>query len=47
MRRIFSPISPPALIGKKFIHDFLSHVSDYIEDMGTFTALAKIYRIFL
>ena len=38
----FSQISPPALIGKNFIHGFLSCVIDYIEDMATFTALAKI-----
>ena len=41
-RRKFSPISPPALVGEHFIHEFfLSCVSDYVEDMVTFTALAK------
>ena len=35
-------ISPPALIGKKFITlIFLSCVNDCIEDMATMTALAK------
>ena len=28
---------------KCFIHGFLSCINDYIEDMTTFTALAKIY----
>ena len=35
-RRTFSPISPL---------NFLSCVNNYIEDMATFTALAKIYSI--
>lgn len=37
VRRKVSPISPPALIGESFSHDFfLSHVNDYNEDMATF-----------
>ena len=42
-KRKFSPISPSALIDEIFIMNFLSRVNDYIEDMATFTALAKIY----
>ena len=46
-RRKFSPISPSALnIGDIFIVQFFvlyTCVNDYIEDMATFTALAKIY----
>ena len=39
-----SPILPPAIIGEIFIFaNFLSCVNDYIEDMATFTVLAKIY----
>ena len=38
-RRKFLPILPPAIIGEKFI--FLSYVKDCLEDMATFTALAK------
>ena len=38
-RRKDPPISPPTLIGEKFITlIFLSCVNDYIEDMATFTA---------
>ena len=37
-RREFSPILPSALIGKIF----LLCVNDYLEDMATFTTLAKI-----
>ena len=36
---------PPALIGEIFIGQFLSCVNDYIENMMTFTTLAKIYSI--
>ena len=36
-RRKFSPISPPSLIGE----NFLSCIKDHIEDIVTFTALAK------
>ena len=45
-RRKFSPISPSALYWRNFYCvNFLScvYVNDYIEDMATFTALAKIY----
>ena len=31
------------LLAKFLSHKFLSCVNDYIEDMATFTALAKIY----
>ena len=43
-RRNFSPISPSALGGEIFIHEFLSCIDDCIEDMA-FTALTKIYSI--
>ena len=36
------PISPHAFIGEVFIR--LSCVNDYIEDMATFTALAKFIQ---
>ena len=43
-RQKFSPILPPAIIGEIFLSaNFLSCVNDYIEDMATFTTLAKIY----
>ena len=43
-RRKFSPISPSALIGEIIItRIFCPVLIDYIEDMATFTALAKIY----
>ena len=35
------PISPSALIGKKFYH--VVFFNDYIEDMATFTALLRMY----
>ena len=38
-----SSIWPPVLIAEYFIHEFLSHVDDYIEDMATFTTLAKLH----
>ena len=42
-RRKISPILPPNLIGENIINyaNFLSHIKDCIEDMATFTALAK------
>ena len=40
--RKFLPISPPALVGENFIHKLFSYVNDCIEDMATFTVLAKI-----
>ena len=43
-RRKYSPISPPALIGENFITlIFCPLLMISIEDMATFTALAKIY----
>ena len=43
-RRKFSPILPPALAGENlYLQNFLPCINDYIEDMATFTALAKIY----
>ena len=36
------PTSPPVLVGENFIHEFFSYVNDCIEDMATFTVLAKI-----
>ena len=45
-RKLFSPIVPPALIGENT--NFLSYVKHCIEDMATFTALAKFFpQIFL
>ena len=45
-RRKFLPISIPGLAGEIFYPlIFLSRVNDYIDDMATFTALAKIYSI--
>ena len=41
-RRKFLPISPPALVGENFIHKFFSYINHCIEDMATFTVLAKI-----
>ena len=35
------PISPPALIGEKFITQILVLCNDCLEDMVTFMALAK------
>ena len=41
-RRKLLPISLPALLAKLLSVNFLSCVNDYIEDMVTFTALAKL-----
>ena len=41
-RRKFSPISPPPLIGEKFICNVFSCVKDCIADMVTFTAIGEI-----
>ena len=43
IRRKFSPISPPGLVGENFVLQiFLSCVNDYIKHMETFTVFAKI-----
>ena len=42
-RRKFSPISPPSLIGE----NFLSCIKDHIEDIVTFTTLAKTLCVML
>ena len=43
--RKFSPVSPPALIGENFIHEFFLCVKDCIADMATFIALVKILSL--
>ena len=44
-RRKFLQISPPAFIGKNFIHEVFLCVKDRIADMTTFTALVKILSL--
>ena len=39
----FRQFRHPVLLAKVFIREFLSRVNICIEDMATFTALAKIY----